>query len=198
MKDNTDPRLTEWLTAASAGDSAAQEALFRTFSPPVYRLCLGLLGDVGDAEEVLQDSFVYALRNLRRYDARRASFRTWLFTIAISRCRNKRRRKWLAQVPLSLAGTVAASASSRPVEAVLAARGVRQELWQALQLLPYAQRETLVLRFFGGMAYKEIGALLACKPKTAESRARLGLKALRGHLAQLELETELTWVDELT
>lgn len=197
MMSTSDPQhLPDLLADATTGDTSAQARLFEHFSGPVYRLCLGLLGDVEDAEEVLQDSFVYAFRNLDRYDPAQAGFQTWLFVIATSRARNKRRRKWLAQVPLAAVGEVRNSDSSRPVEASLAARGVRRELWQALQTLPDRQREALVLRFFGGMPYKEIGDLLHCKPKTAESRVRLALKALRAVLAPEHVDAELNWADD--
>lgn len=188
------PQLTTWLAEAGRGDVQAQEALFRAYSPAVFRLCLGLLGDADDAEEVLQDSFVYALRNVQRFDPAKSAFQTWMFTIAISRCRNKRRRKWLPQLPLGEAHEVRSEGGGqRPVEAALAARGVRRDLWSALGQLPYAQREVLVLRFFAGMAYAEIGALVDCNPKTAESRARLGIKGLRGLLDAAVLESDLIW-----
>ena len=195
--DASDAQLAALLAEAKTGQAQAQEALFRHYSPAVFRLCLGLLGDADDAEEVLQDSFVYALRTLWRYDASKSAFQTWLFTIAVSRCRNKRRRKWLPQLPLSEANELPAERDGqRPVEALLAARGVRQELWQALQKLPYAQREALALRFFSALPYAEIGDLLGCNPKTAESRVRLALKGLRTQFARSELETELAWADD--
>ena len=87
--------LGQLLERGRQGDEAACAALYGYFSPLLMRLCLGLLGDVQDAEEVTQDAFVYALRNLKRYDPARSAFPTWLYTIALSRCRNKRRRKLL-------------------------------------------------------------------------------------------------------
>src|SRR5262245_27870974 len=98
---NTDERMNQWLSAARQGDEDAAEAIYRRFSPAVFRLAASLLNDSDDAAEVMQDTFVYALRNLGRFDPSRAAFQTWLFTIAISRCRNKRRRKWPALVSLS-------------------------------------------------------------------------------------------------
>src|SRR5712692_1419861 len=93
-------QLSDWIARGAQGDETACAALYQHFSPPVMRLCLGLLGSLEDAEEVTQDTFVYALRNLARFDPARSAFPTWLYTIAISRCRNKRRRKFLALLPL--------------------------------------------------------------------------------------------------
>ena len=95
-----DETLKDWLARGVLGDETACAALYAHFSPAIQHLALGLLNDLADAEEVTQDTFVYAFRNLGRYDAAKSAFSTWLFTIAISRSRNKRRRKWLALFPL--------------------------------------------------------------------------------------------------
>ncbi len=189
--------LNEQIAQAAQGDELACAALFYAFSPAVLRLSLGLLNDMADAEEVTQDTFIYALRNLGRFDARRSAFRTWLFTIAISRCRNKRRRKWLPQLPLDWLANEAPAAPERVVEAALERRGVRQQVWAALQKLSPRLREAVVLRYLGGLHYKEIGQAVGCHPKTAESRVRLGLEAMRANLRQHagEIESALAeWV----
>ena len=178
--------MDEWLAAALNGDDLAAEAIYRRFSPAVFRLAASLLNDTADADEVMQDTFVYALRNLRRYDPSKAAFQTWLFTIAISRCRNKRRRKWLATVPLNwfVQGEPRqAGAPLRTVEDWLLAQGIRKELWQAVQGLSPNLREALILRFMGGLAYAEIGEAVGCGDKAAESRVRTAIASLRKRLA---------------
>jgi RNA polymerase sigma-70 factor (ECF subfamily) len=77
------------------GDEMAFSALYRQYAAYIFRLTYGFLQHREDAEEVLQDTFEYAFRRISHYDPERASFKTWLCQIAISRCRNKRRRKWL-------------------------------------------------------------------------------------------------------
>jgi len=188
--DSSGDPLDEQMAQAAQGDELACAALYYAFSPAVLRLALGLLNDLADAEEVTQDTFIYALRNLRRYDAQRSAFRTWLFTIAISRCRNKRRRKWLPQLPLEWLANEASPAPERAVEAALERRGVRRQVWAALQKLSPALREAVVLRYLGGLHYKEIGQAVGCHPKTAESRVRLGLQAMRASLRQYASEIE--------
>ncbi len=184
--------LAEWIARGARGEEAACAALFHEFYPGVLRLCLGLLNDLADAEEVAQDTFVYALRNLGRYDPGRAAFRTWLFTIALSRCRNKRRRRQLIQAPLELLASEP-PAVPREVEAALERRGLRRQVWQALQSLSEPVREAVVLRYLGEMRYKEVGATLACSPKTAESRVRLGLDALRRELTEQGSAPDWLW-----
>lgn len=180
--------IAAWIERGALGDEAACAALYHHFSPAVLRLCLGLLGHLADAEEVTQDSFVYALRNLRRYNPAKSAFSSWLYTIALSRCRNKRRRKWLSALPLELLGAEPRTAGDRQVEALLARRGVRQQLWDALQTLPGPLREAVALRYVAEMRYKEIGQMVGCNPKTAESRVRLGIRAMRQTLASWGVE----------
>lgn len=176
--------LNEWIAEACQGDESAAEALYGFFSPRVFRMAAALLNDAGDAEEVMQDAFVYALKNLRRYDPSRSAFQTWLFTIAISRCRNKRRRKWLVTVPLSWLDRNEKRNAVLPLEDWLAARGVRRELWSAVQSLSPKPREAIVLRFIGEMTYDEISGAVGCSAKAAESRVRTGIDALRRRLAE--------------
>src|SRR5512135_113045 len=81
-------------------DERAAEALYNHFRDQVFQLAYGLLGNLADAEEVAQDALGYALLNIRRFDPDRSSFRTWLHTITVSRCRNRYRRKRLSSVSL--------------------------------------------------------------------------------------------------
>lgn len=170
------------------GDDSAYATLYHHFSGMIYRLCYGILQHREDAEEVLQDSFAYAFRSLHQFDANKASFKTWLYQIAISRCRNKRRRKWLPTFSFSQlesgAGDIADADTPTPAEAALLSEQQAQ-VWQALGELSPKLRETAVLRYYDGLAYAEIGDILGIPPKTAESRMRLAHKQLRDKLADI-------------
>ncbi len=190
---NSEERLNEWIAAACAGDELAAEAIYRRFSPAVFRMALALLGDADDADEVTQDAFVYALRALARFDPSRSAFQTWLFTIAISRCRNKRRRKWLNTVPLAwFARLEQPAADARSMEDWLAARGVQRELWAAVQSLSPNLREAVTLRFVAGLTYADLGAVAGCGARAAESRVRTAVAALRKRLTA-QGRTEADW-----
>lgn len=184
-----DERLLQWIASAVTGDESSAEAIYRRFRSPVFRLAASLLNDADDADEVTQDVFVYALRNLRRYDPKRSSFQTWLFTIAISRCRNKRRRKWLNIIPFTLFEREEKNTSSiRSLEDWLVMRGVKRELWQAVQSLSPKLREAVLLRFVGALSYGEIGQAVGCSDKAAESRVRLAITTLKKQFANVSHE----------
>ena len=151
----------------------------------IYRLCYSLLQNREDAEEVLQDSFEYAFRKLANYDANKSAFKTWLYQIAVSRCHNKRRRKWLPTFSLSQLTNldVTDTDSPTPVETMQLTEQ-QQVVWAAIQELSDKLRETAVLRYYEGFSYVEIGQILGVPTKTAESRMRLAHKALRESLTE--------------
>ncbi len=165
------------------GDDSAYGALYDQFASTIYRLTYNMLQHKEDAEEVLQDSFEYAFRKLDQYDPNKSAFKTWLYRIAISRCRNKRRRKWLPSISLGqlINQDINDDQTPTPDEA-LALSDEQQRVWQALTELTPKLRETAVLRYYENLTYNEIGDILGIPSKTAESRMRLAHKALRSLL----------------
>lgn len=175
-------QIDNWISTAKAGRQAGFERLYQHFVSPLYRLVYGMLLHELDAEEVVQDSFSYAFRQIDRYDPARSSFKTWLYTIAVSRCRNKRRRKWLPTIRLADIRERLAGSEPHP-EAVAMRQQARQSVHEALQELSPRLREAVVLRYFEGLTYREMGEVLGCPQKTAESRIRLAHERLFSLLA---------------
>jgi RNA polymerase sigma-70 factor (ECF subfamily) len=171
---------TEYLISQCLeGEDFAYQQVYNLYKGPIYRLCYSILQHREDAEEVLQDTFEYAFRRLHRYDPNKASLKTWLYQIAISRCRNKRRRKWLPTIPISniLRDRLADKQTIQPDEKIVLDERQRK-VWEALGHLSPKLRETAVLRYYEGLTYVEIGNILSIPAKTAESRMRLAHKAL--------------------
>jgi RNA polymerase sigma factor (sigma-70 family) len=182
----------ETITRAAHGDEAAQRALYEAHYAAAFRLAYLLLQDAEDAEEVVQDAFVYVFRNLHRYDAARGPFRAWLRVALVSRCRNKRRRRQLLLVPLEVldageqAPALPAAASDPAGTAEL--RGAQRAVWEALQQVSSGAREALVLRYYEGLSYAEIAATLECSPDAARARVAHGKIQLRRLLVVPEKE----------
>lgn len=183
-----DEETHQLIKRCLAGEEASYVALYNAYSSTIYRLVYNMLQHKEDAEEVLQDSFEYAFRKLMHYDANKSSFKTWLYRIAVSRCRNKRRRKWLPTFSLSqLVGyEVRDKETPAPDDAVTLTEKQKQ-VWLALHKLSPKLRETAVLRYYEGLTYVEIGDILNIPAKTVESRMRLAHKALRELLTAEEL-----------
>lgn len=177
-----DPDLPDLITRCLDGDQVAFAALYERYAPALYRLAYSVLLDAQDAEDVLQESMVYAFRNLDRYDPARGAFRTWLYTITISRCRNARRRKWLPTVTLGHLLTLGVEPPTPPAEspeARAAWRELQASLAEALRTLSPRLREAVALRYGQGLTYREMAEIIDCPQKTAESRVRLAHEQLR-------------------
>lgn len=165
-----------------AGEQAAFTALYEATAPWVYRLAYSILLHPQDAEDVVQETLVYAFRNLGHYDPTRAAFRTWVVTIAVSRCRNARRRKWLPTIRLGAMmslGLEPAAPDEQGPESAFNRRSAREALEKALAQLSPRLREAVALRYGQGLTYKEMAEVLGCPAKTAESRVRLAHEGLR-------------------
>ncbi|KXK19188.1 MAG: ECF subfamily RNA polymerase sigma-24 factor [Chloroflexi bacterium OLB15] len=165
------------------GDQSGFAALYDLFAPGLYRLCYSLLLNREDAEDVTQESFVYAFKNLYRFDANLSSLKTWLYTIAICRCRNLYRKHKVPMVDLTVLLNIGLPAPrSETPEAALARQHAKDGLEKALVELNPRLREAIVLRYGHGLSYREIAEVMGCPQKTAESRVRLGHETLRGTL----------------
>jgi RNA polymerase sigma-70 factor (ECF subfamily) len=162
------------------GDAGACADLYQRWCASVYRLAYGILRQPQDAEEVTQDVFVYALSRLRNYDPRRSAFRTWLYTITISRSRNKLRRKWLPTVELDewSESDAERGEAARPAEDLTEIHAEQARVWEALGKLAPKLREAVVLRYFENLTYSEIGEILKCPMRTIQSRVRLAHQEL--------------------
>ena len=179
------PLIERW----KAGDQRAAEALYDRFRESVFRLAYGLLGDPSEAEEAAQDALAYALNHILRYDPRRARFTTWLHTIAVSRCRDRQRRRRLPCLSLAAwlqRGGALPDPAPDP-EHSLILQETRGEVWEAVQALSPPMREAILLRYWAGHTYREMAEILGCPVPTAQSRVRLAYQRLRTVLAASEL-----------
>ena len=168
------------IKQALTGNQQAFAQIYDYYAAGIYRLCYSLVLNTQDAEDVLQESFVYAFKNLHRYDSEKAAFKTWLYTIAVSRCRNTYRRKRFAMMDISqlLQWQLPAPKSETP-EAAVAQRESIDAIQDALAKLSPILREAIVLRYAHGLTYREMADVMDCPQKTAESRVRLAHDKLK-------------------
>ena len=171
------------IDAAKRGDQQAYAQLYDQYAAGLYRLLYGILLNRQDAEDVTQEAFVYAFKNLARYDSSRAAFKTWLYTIAVSRSRNVHRRKRPIAIDITdiVQLTLPAPRSETP-EAQLTQQQAKTAIAEALTNLSDRLREAVVLRYGHGLTYREIADVMDCPQKTAESRVRLAHNQLRDSL----------------
>lgn len=175
----THDATAQHINAALKGDQQGYAALYEQYAAGIYRLCYGLVLNREDAEDVVQETFVYAFKNLQRYDANKATFKTWLYTIAVSRSRNTYRRKRFQLVDFSQLMQQLPSPNAETPEAAMARRESQDAIERAIASLSPILREAVVLRYGHGLTYREMAAIIGCPQKTAESRVRLAHNKLK-------------------
>ncbi len=178
------------MLAYGAGDAAAFARLFDRHERPVYRFLLRSMGgDAAHAEDLLQEVWLAVIRNATSYEPR-ARFTTWLYGIARTRLIDH----WRAQrndVSLDAANDPQADdAGETLVERVAGARTGEPEVRatsraqalafvSAVEALPDAQREVLLLHLEGELTLDEIAQLTGVGMETAKSRLRYALAKMR-------------------
>ena len=163
------------------GDPAAFEALIRQHQRMIYSLTYRMTGSAADAEDLTQETFLRAWRQIGSYRAA-AKFSTWLYRIAINACLNWRERETLrVEVQAGWAETNGApELGGQTAEARNeAGRGVHD----ALLKLPAKQRAAVMLVFYDGLNHAEAAEVLGCSETTVSWRLFIARKKLRRWLA---------------
>jgi RNA polymerase sigma-70 factor, ECF subfamily len=163
------------VDAARAGDVDAQAQLFDRYHVAVYRYAFARLRSAPDAEDVAAETFVSALQAMPRFRWRGIPFEAWLFRIARSKVVDVvRRRSRAAQVHVRVDDLEIATSDDDPHAAAAVAE--RQAgLARALDRLPDAQRDVVVLRFILGGSIRHTAAALG---RTEGAVKQLQLRAL--------------------
>jgi len=172
---------------ARTGDADAFRVLVERHSRSLFRLAFRMTGNQQDAEDVVQESFLRAYKQLGKFDER-ASFGTWLYRIAANcsldlvRSR-KRRSEHLA--PQESSGSemddpVTLLPALEPTPDRMAFSGeVRERVEKAMQELSPTERTAFVLRHFEGMCMEEVSRVLDCQPGAAKHSVFRAVQKLR-------------------
>ena len=175
-------QLAAALARVAAGDRAALRIVYQDTSAKLFGVCLRILNDRSEAEDVLQDVYVTVWRKAGSFDPTRASPITWLVAIARNRAIDKLR----------------SSATSRRSEPIETADDVRDDAPAALDLVVAAEqqarlkvclgeleegpRKVLKLVYYEGMTYEEVAVHLGAPLGTVKSWIRRSLIRLRGSM----------------
>jgi RNA polymerase sigma factor (sigma-70 family) len=174
--------LNRLLREAGEGDQAAFTALYQRTSAKLFGVCVRMLRDRGEAEEVLQDVYVTVWRQAASFDPGLASAVTWLATIARNRAIDRLRRRREEPLDASMEEELA---DEHPSPAAMAERSQeKRRLERCLDALP-AQQGTIVREaFFTGATYAELAARLSVPLGTMKSWIRRSLIQLKTCLDQ--------------
>jgi RNA polymerase sigma-70 factor (ECF subfamily) len=173
--------ISEWqlIQASAAGDEHAFEQLYRHYGRRVYSLCLRLLGNPADAEDVTQEVFLQVYRKLKTFRGD-AAFTTWLYRLtvnaALMHLRKSVVRHEQAEEDEQIKALTDHAARERPHRVL-----DRIALERAIEALPPGYRAVFVLHDIEGYEHEEIARMLGISVGTTKSqlhKARLRLRQL--------------------
>lgn len=151
------------------------ERLYAEHAQPLYGFLAYRTGDRALAEDLLGDTFERVLRARRRYDPRKASEKTWIYSIALNALRDHARRAAAESRALARAETVNVPAADPTPEQV----DERQALQAALATLTDEEREAIALRYGAELTVPEMAKAMGEKLTTVEGRVYRALRKLR-------------------
>lgn len=177
---------SELATLLRAQPAAGIAALYDRYGRLVFSMALRIVQERGAAEEITQDVFMRCWRNLDRYQPSQGSLVSWLLSIAHNRAIDelRSRRGKNARREISDDALLPQAAIDPGFDEAL----LRDEVRQALQGLPPAQREVIELVFWASLTRREVAEQLQLPLGTVHTRLRLGMDKLREALRRLFIE----------
>jgi RNA polymerase sigma factor (sigma-70 family) len=175
------------LRAHSAGDAHAFALLYDRYDRPCFQFIRRTLGGAhaDAAEDLHQETWLAVSNNATAFDARKASFAAWLFTIARNKVWDHFRRQKVAVLASARddeAAMMVPDTAPTPLENV-ESRELAQRLVTALEALPLEQRGVFVMFAHAGLSLEEIAHATGVAVETAKSRLRYARATLRRTLA---------------
>ena len=159
------------MRGAQRGSASDLEALFDAHWPRAHRAAYLVVHDAALAEDIAQEAFLAAIRNLDRFDRRRP-FGPWLHRIVVNRAIDAARARTLRR-EVELTEHAAGPVDASPVDS---------SVLVALAQLPPEQRAVIVMRHLLGYTPGQIAEALDLPRGTVNSRLRRGLDSMREQL----------------
>lgn len=185
-----DPGEADALTRAQAGDHHAFAQLYSLHKRRIYSLCLRMVGNIAEAEDLTQEAFLQLHRKIATFRGDSA-FSTWLHRLAINVVLMQLRKKGLSLISDEAMEPTPEEGPGRSFGApdlTLTGAIDRLALERAVADLPAGYRLIFILHDVEGFEHNEIASMLDCSIGNSKSqlhKARLKLRdALRKHLPQ--------------
>lgn len=167
------------------GDDAAFEDLVHKHQDRICNLCRHMLGNVHDAEDAAQDTFIKAYQNLRNFKPE-SSLYTWMYRIAVNTCLDyKKRLFWESFFKKSDEGEefVDEPLSDWPSpERLYESKQIGLALHKSIRKLPPKLRTAIILKEIEGLSYEEIADVLDVSIGTVKSRISRARDELKGRM----------------
>lgn len=175
------------IARVRAGHPDAFRTLVDRYSRGVFRLAFRMMGNEADAEDVVQEAFLRAYRQIDRYESR-CTFSTWLYRIAANYALDllrirKREADRHANADPEGPDLIEVAASTAPgQDRVYYSSQMRLRLRSAMQDLSEQERTAFVLRHFEGLSIEEIGSVLNIGASATKNSIFRAVRKLRDAL----------------
>ena len=164
------------------GDSQVLVRMYDKYKADLLTLAAALLYDRTEAEDVVHDVFIAFIESGQKFRLT-GSLKGYFATCVANRARNVNKARTVRQtVGLDQAADIP-SDSKRPDHAAMFGEQMK-ELSAAMAQLPYSQRETIILRMYSGLKFKQIAQMQSESINTIQGRYRYGLTKLRSILSE--------------
>jgi RNA polymerase sigma-70 factor (ECF subfamily) len=160
----------QWLEDARHGDIEAFAYLVEAYQRPVFGLCYRMLGNLQDAEDAAQETFLKAYRHFGQYDPKRR-FLNWILAMASNHCIDQiRRLKHRPAIPLEALPEEMISGDAPAPEAAAQEAETRDMVRQLTQELDATDRAALMLYYWQESSYQDIATALGISTSAVKSR----------------------------
>lgn len=161
------PQRDELIERCLGGDTLGYKELYVRYSKAMYNTCLRMLNNATEAQDVLQESFIEAFKNLERFE-HRTSFGGWLKQICINRSINQLKKRKIDWVDMEKAA-VYDQADEKEIDEMEIAMQV-ESVKKAIMKLPDGYRTVLNLYLLEGYDHEEISEILNVAESTTRSQ----------------------------
>ena len=160
------------------GERDAYAAIVDHYKKPIFNLAYRMTGNLSDAEDLAQETFVRAYEGLNGFNINKRLF-PWLYAIALNVIRNhlRKNRPIRNEYTEQTYHRQHQRLSNNP-ENHLAQRQCAEQVFQAVQKLPLTLREAIVLRYYQELPFKDIASLLNISLSAAKMRVYRALEVL--------------------
>jgi len=180
--DHNTEEVAGLVYLAKAGNHQAMRQLYSIHRPMVQALIWRFTGGGAESEDLIQEAFLRAFRNIASFRAERASFRTWLYRIVSNACLDSMRRRKTRRIHMEefyLLDSEQVSDRFDSPESLAETEQRRKLLRAALTRLPAKQRMALVLKHFNGLPIREIAVIMKCTEGTVKRHLYRAVRRLR-------------------